>query len=160
MTVTIAYATQAHAEALAPNLRPEDAAEVLASGGFTPLEALTASLAASDEAFALLFDGEVVALWGVAPIRAGLLGPPVAGAVWLLGSPALSKHRRHWLRLCRPAVAGMLHRWGVLVNAVDARYGAALRWARWLGFTVGEPEPRGVNGEMFCRIEIRRTDLV
>lgn len=156
MIVSIALATQAHAEALAPNLRPEDTAEVLASGGFTPLEALTASLAASDEAFALLFDGEVVALWGVAPIRAGILGPPVAGAVWLLGSPALSKHRRHWLRLCRPAVAGILERWGVLVNAIDARYGAALRWARWLGFTVDDPAPGGVGGEMFCRISMTK----
>ena len=36
-------------------------------------------------------------------------------------------------------VARWLTLFEVLQNVVDARYGAALRWMRWLGFEIGPP---------------------
>ncbi len=145
-----------HAAALAPRLRAEDVAEVLASHGHGPLEALTAALAASELAGALLVDGEVAALYGVAPVRETILGPPVAGSIWLLGSDALGRHRREFLRRSRLVVAEALERYPLLFNFVDARYTAALRWAAWLGFEVLPAQPHGVAGLPFHRIVMRK----
>ncbi|MCR4296521.1 MAG: hypothetical protein NUW21_13380 [Elusimicrobia bacterium] len=156
MKVEILPATLDHALDLAPRLRAEDAAEVLASSGRSPFEALAFAVAYSDEASALLFDGEVACLYGVAAIRESFLGPPVAWSIWLLGSDALRRHRRTFVRLSREVVAILRARYAVLFNFVDARYVAALRWAEWLGFEVGEPRPYGVAGLPFRLITLSR----
>jgi hypothetical protein len=38
-----------------------------------------------------------------------------------------------------------------VVNYVDARNVRAVKWFKWLGFEVSEPEPFGLNGELFHR---------
>jgi hypothetical protein len=45
----------------------------------------------------------------------------------------------------------------VLENFIDARYEAAVRWAKWLGFDVGAPVPYGPAGMPFhpARLEAR-----
>lgn len=157
--VRMVQATLEHAVALAPSLREEDAAEILASSGHTPLEALTLSVQGSEEAYALLLDGEVAALWGVAALRRSILGPPVAWSVWLLGGELLRRHRQTFVRLSREVVAVLRARYAVLFNFVDARYVGALRWAAWLGFEVGPPEAFGVAGLPFCLITLRRSHV-
>lgn len=161
--VQLLPATPAMAEELARTMRPEDAAEVFASSGKGPHAALVDSIERSDGALALLFDGEVAAMWGVAPVPGTaptLLGGPLVGVVWLLTGAAVSRRRNTFLRLCRPAVRGLLRRYPVLVNAIDARYQVAVRWARWLGFRVDEPVPFGFEGRPFHFISLRRSDRV
>lgn len=148
----IVLATPALAERLAPNLRPEDEAEVLASHGWSPSEALCMSLAATPEPWALLVDGEPVGMWGVEPISIGAgIGVP-----WLLGAPGLVADREFFWDLCRQEVACMLDTYRVLFNFVDARYEKSLRWAKKLGFRVDEPRPFGPSGAPFCAIAIAR----
>lgn len=145
--VEVRRATLADAHDLAPRLRADDVAEVEASGGYAPLGALLASLEASEVAFALVIDGRVEALFGVA----------APGVVWLLGSDVLL---RRPLALCRQArvwLPILLDRYPVLTNCVDARYRTALRLAEWLGFEIGPEEPFGIAGLPFRRIEIRRS---
>jgi hypothetical protein len=43
----------------------------------------------------------------------------------------------------------MFKDYDILVNYVDNRYEAAIRWLRVLGFWVGEPEVYGTSGELF-----------
>lgn len=149
-------ATRELAELLAPTMRAEDAAEVLASGGFAPLEALFEGLSRSEVAQALLLEGEVAAIWGVVPLpRRSLLGPQ-AGIVWLLTGTAVERHQLAFLRLSRPAVAALLTRYALLTNCVDCRYAVALRWAAWLGFTLSPPAPFGAAGLPFQRITLSR----
>ncbi|HWV38855.1 MAG TPA: hypothetical protein VN033_10315 [Vulgatibacter sp.] len=142
-------AAPAHVDELAPKLRPADAAEVLASGGFTPREALEESVRASAHAFAALFDGEVAGMWGV-------VDGPGCGIVWALTGPAVERHPKAFLRHSRVAVGVLLRHYPALVNYVDARYAAALRWVRRLGFEVGPPETFGAAGLLFHRILLRR----
>lgn len=157
-SVRILKATVAHAEALAPLMRPEDAAEVWASGGYPPLDVLLEALNFSDVAYTLFLDGEVAAMWGVGPaMKPTLLAGRWLGVPWLLTGRAVTKHPGAFLRACRACLPLLLQRYPVLVQWVDARYVAAVRWVRWLGFEVGEPVPFGVSGLPFHPVRIRRS---
>lgn len=136
-------ATAEHARELAPTMRKEDAAEVLASSGRTPLEALLASLEASPYCRALLFDGRVAALFGVGP------GPEGLGIVWLLTGELVEGHKQAFLDTCRPEIGKMLEVHPVLGNLVDARYVRSVRWLKRLGADIREAVPFGVAGLPF-----------
>lgn len=151
MSYTILPARQAHVEALVPWVRGEIVAEVEASG-FTSLEALELGLEVSTEAWVALLEGEVVAIWGVAPVP----GEPHLHSVWMLNSHLVEARPRLFLRACRAEVARLLETYPALCNLVDDRYTRALRWAEWLGFCVGEPVPFGPEGVPFRPIVLRR----
>jgi hypothetical protein len=148
--VEILEATAADAHELAPRMRAADAAEVLASGGYAPLDALLEGLLFSSEAYAARFNGELVALFGIVP------GPADEAYPWLLTSAAVERHRGAFLRASRAVIEDWTARFPVLVQQVDARYAAALRWAARIGFEVAEPAPFGQAGLPFCRITLRR----
>jgi hypothetical protein len=133
-------------------MRPEDAAEVLAFGGYSPLAALLDSLRLSDRAYAILFDGELAGLFGIVP------GPFLVGEAvpWLLTGDAIERHPVSFWRASREVVAYWSKRYPVLVQWVDARYARALRWAERLGFNVESPAPLVSGGLPFCRISLRR----
>lgn len=156
--VQVLPATRAHAEALAPLMRAEDAAEVLASAGHTPLQALLDALDDSAEAWAVLFDGEVAALFGVCPapvVSTSILGTPLVGVPWALTGRAVDSHPRTFWRLSRPWLAHFARRYPVLVQAVDARYAASLRWLARLGFDVQPAAPHGAAGLPFHPVYYR-----
>ena len=150
-------ATREHALALGPRLLGADELEVRASSGMEPTEACESSVAASQEAYALVVEGEVLALWGVAPLGAWhLFGALRPGAVWCLVSRDAPRHRRLLARRSRAALEDLLTRWDWLGNYVDARYVSALRWVQWLGFHVApHAVPWGVARLPFHEIYIR-----
>lgn len=145
-------ATAEHVLELGARMRPADAAEVLASGGYAPVDAVADAVAHSAEAWAGLIGGELAAVFGIVP--GSFLS--FEAYPWLLTTATVERHPRAFLRTCREVVDDWLERYPVLVQAVDARYDAALRWARWLGFEVEPPAPFGVAGLPFCRITMRR----
>jgi hypothetical protein len=137
---------------VAAAMRPADAAEVLASGGYTPEGALVAAVEASDFARVLVVDGEPIAMFGV--LCRGALAIP-----WLLTTTGVDRHRRAFWRASKHALAKILEHYPVLVQQVDARYTAALRWAQRLGFDVHPPAPFGVAGLPFCQITLEASDV-
>lgn len=151
----IGDATIEDAKELAPRLRQEDVDEILAGSGASALDALTEGVRRSVYSRSASVDGRVIAMWGVAPTDAD----PKLGIAWLLGSPDLSRHRRPFLRHARHELAAMLIVRPVLINFVDGRYAAALRWVTWLGFEVGEPRPLRPNGIPFHCIHISREEV-
>jgi hypothetical protein len=119
------------AEILAPRLRRADLDELEASHGTGALEALLDGVRLSQEAWTMLSpSGRVAGMCGVTPDEQH----PEAGRVWLLGSDELSAHPRAFLEVTSALIEHLAGSWGVLYNAVDERYGAALRWLGWLGF--------------------------
>ena len=136
--ITMLPATQDDARELAPLLRAEDRAEVLALG-VDPVDGLLQSLAAAREAWAWRDDGRIICMAGVAPLS--LIGS--TGIPWLLGSPLVAVHRRAFMLETRRMVAHWLTVFPLLRNVVDSRYDSAIRWLRWLGFAIGEPFPLG-----------------
>lgn len=143
-------ATLEHARELAGTLRPEDAAEVLACG-YSPLEGLERSVRMSSRAWAIVAGGEVAALFGVF----GYSGED-AGCIWFLTGQVFLKNWRAVARVAPAVMRELLEGCGCLDNVIDARYSAAVRWARWLGFQVGTAVPYGPEGRLFHPAVITR----
>lgn len=133
---------------LACNLRREDRAEVLASSGEDLLGAVLESMDSSTETLAWHTPLGVGAVCGVAPIR--LLSD--VAVIWALTSGAVDVYPIRYVKESRRLVRRWSAQYVELINFVDARYGKALKWARNLGFSIGEPEPFGTSGLMFRKI--------
>lgn len=152
MSAVISFerARLADAEEMAPLMRAEEVAEVYAAFGDSPREALEVSIRISDARTARL-DGKIVGIFGVMPINLldGVVSP------WLLTTGEVDKHPRPFLRACREVITEYRARYALMENMVDARYAKSLRWAKWLGFEVGAPEPYGFEGRDFCKITMK-----
>jgi len=141
-----------HVLAIGGALREADRAEVWASGRYLPVEAVLQGYRASTHVWTGLIGDEPICMFGVAPVS--LLG--AAGRPWMLGTDGVERHQVAFLRRCRPCVAAMRSVYDSLENWVDERNAAAHRWLRWLGFRLEDPQPWGVDGELFRRFEWRR----
>lgn len=154
--VLIEPATLAHAELLAPLLRDADAAEVRASHGLAPREALVQSVKVSVVSYAMLFNSEVAALFGVAPYRWRPDATLAVGLCWALTGRAVSRYPKEFWRQSRPALALLRQACPYLLNMVDARYTASLRWLERLGFTISHEVPFGIEQLPFHLAQIGR----
>jgi hypothetical protein len=153
-------ARREHAEELAANMRPDDVQEVRRSHGHSPLEAVLHAMEESDFSVALLIDGQVAAVAGVAPFeKTGFLDDDV-GCAWMLTSHVVNRKPKAFLRACEAGVDAFLKRYPVLANAVDAKYARALKWAEWLGFDVRAAVHHGPEGALFHPIVLRRSTWV
>lgn len=136
-----------HIPQIAPFVRLADREELWSMGRVHPLEALTLSLRYSTSAWTGLIDSVPAAMFGVSPGSA-VTG---TGVPWLIGTTLMEKHARLLLTLCRPHLAVMFTGYERLVNYVDARNVAAVRWLAWLGFAIEDPVPGGPDGALFHR---------
>lgn len=137
---------------IAANLRACDAQELRAMHGndLDLLEALQTAVSASEEAYvAITAYGEPIAVFGLAPVS--LLGGQACP--WMLGTDTVDLYARSVVQLSRAHVARWSQRYDQLFNYVDARNLRSIAWLRRTGFSVFEPEPRGLNGELFHRFE-------
>jgi len=117
---------------LAANLREADRAEVVVTHDSCE-EALLESFNASPQyRKAAYWCGKPAAMWGLCCYE----GNDQLGCPWMLGTPDIFKWRHAFFRESRKAVAEMLQIRPVLGNIVDERYSAAIRWLRFLGFTI------------------------
>jgi hypothetical protein len=141
---------------MAQTMRPADRFEVWASSLVRPDEALTASLNLSALAWSALVDGIPVCMFGAAAVS-----PLSKKAIpWFLASTGIERHHTLFLRHSRPQLEAMTKRFPVLSNTVDARNHAAIRWLKWLGFTVHPAIPFGPFNLPFHPFELRRTPNV
>ena len=128
-------ATPEHIPAIAADMREADRREVWASHRHTPEEALEYSLERSELAWACLVEGVPAFMWGA--VRQGSL-ISLTGTPWLLGTPAILKVSREFLRQCPVYVARMQERFPRLENFVHAENRLSVRWLKWCGFTLEE----------------------
>jgi hypothetical protein len=135
---------------IADNMRHADAVEVMASNGLTPTEAIELSVEMSDYVTAIYIDGDPVAVMGLRLYNA-LAG---VGVPWLLGTDNVVKHRKVFLKNSRDVVEDMKYHCPKLVNHVHVENTVSIQWLKWLGFEFDEPEPFGVNGELFHRFHM------
>jgi hypothetical protein len=145
-------ASAEHVALLAPRVREADRLELWASGRITPERALAIGVDASTSAWTGFVDDEVVCMFGVVP--ASLVGG--IGVPWMIGSDAIVRHQRAFLRRCRGHLERMQVLYDTLVNFVDDRNVVAHRWLTWLGFHVEPPQPYGPDGLLFRRFTWRR----
>jgi hypothetical protein len=129
-------------------MRQRDRAEVLASHGVSPEDAVMQSWRHSVVCHSIIGDDG-------SPV--GLAGVTSSGSIWLLATDGLLAtpgHRRQFVRGARIWVESLLDSgMGPLHNWTLARNRVALRWLRSLGFTVEPPAPMGPRLELFCYFE-------
>lgn len=145
------FARPSDADLIAPLLRRNDALEVIRAGHGHIVPAVRRSIEDSRNggmAGLFLEDGQPVALFGVAP-RVDV------GIPWLVGTDAINRHQKAFLRETSFWVGRWRKQHALLMNHVDAHYTGAIRWLSWLGFTIGEPQPHGLDGAMFRRFEMK-----
>ncbi len=148
-------ATEEHARALAPLLRPEELAELEASGVVDPLEMMLFGVRTSDRCLAVLLHGQVGAILGVGAPRS-VLGKPRVGQLWFLTGTPFLEHPRPFMRVARQAVAMLLEEYPVVHNIIDGRYTGALLVADSLGAEFGNPIAYGPHSIPFVPFCIRR----
>jgi len=149
LRVDIVPARPEHLDYVAANLRPADIEEIMAASGLDAAAAVRESAALSLVCRGGLVNGEPVCVFGVG--AASMAAPE--GVIWLLGTPAMERHAVAFLRRNRAWIEAMLRLWPRLVNHVDARHTTAIRWLRWLGFTIHPAAPWGKAGLPFHRFE-------
>lgn len=146
--VEFAPATPDAVRAVARNLRPADLAEIQAVHGreVDPALLLRMSVQVSVEPLVAMAGGQPIAVLGCAPSGTLLAG---FGSPWLLGTPASAGHPRAFVSAGRRLCGQWLARHGLLLNRVDARNTASLRWLERIGFTIHKPTPYGAEGRPF-----------
>ena len=152
MEVEIRPATLADVRYVASNLRDSDRAEIEALG-LRPSFGVRSSFEESDEVYTGTVDGKPAMIFGVG---GAMLSDETS--IWALGTPLCDKVPVSMVRLGRKVVRAFLESYPVLANYCDARYEKTIKWLRMLGFHVGEPEPYGEKGALFCKLEIKREE--
>ena len=118
------------ANAIAPFLRESDLLDIAATAIKPPFEAILASLASSDRAFAMDFRDQCVAVLGT-----GFRSETNGTYIWLIGSEKFDEALKSggW-RLCKPwfeLAAGEAAKLFTVLPEANRR---DVRWLAWLGF--------------------------
>lgn len=146
----VRLATRQDASDLAPRLRREDQEEVSHGSGLEPDIALRYALAISNIAYAVMWKGRVIALFGIVGELDWGDGPG-KGSPWMLASDELKDIRKSFLRQCRGYVRDWLKVHGELEGYVWAENEVHIQWLRWLGFQFDGPVPYGIADQPFLR---------
>lgn len=99
---------------------------------------------------------EPVAVFGMAPWP----GLPHKGIPWLLATERFNERGIHVLRFARRMLGALTTGYTAMENTVHAENKDAIRFLRWLGFTVEEPTPWGYKDKLFCRFHAERPKAV
>ena len=143
----IREATLGDCHALAPILRKADLAEIAAGSGRDPLAALIDSFEGSAQRFTIEAAGRPLAIFGGGPLPR--YSDYTVGSPWMLGSDALRDHATWFLRSTPEIVERVARHYDLLLNAVDIRNTAHVRWLRFAGFTMGEVITHGAERRPF-----------
>ena len=139
---------------LANHMAEDDRRECEALG-FGPLRALRRSLELSVFSWTgMLTPGmKPVCMWGLIPFGGLLSGQ---AAPWFSSTDELGRHRVFFVKRNRKFLRRMLDLYPHLTDYVDVRHKRAIRWLKWLGFTVGpEIKTFGPNSMPFYKFEMK-----
>jgi len=137
-------------EFVAANMREIDRREVWEMTGSSPRDAIVRAVSRTEEPF-------TVTLNDVPTIVCGCTRPHgirMSAAPWLLGTDDMAFALRAGgtrVRITKDLVDGWLARAGILENWIAPDNDVAMRWVRWLGFTVDPVAPAGLFGRPFQR---------
>ena len=141
MRTEIVRAELVHCQVIADNIREPDRDELWAIGYLSPFNALMRSWAVSDKSWTALFDGMPACMFGVS------MGSAITdtGRPWLIGSRLIDRYPLSFLKGCKPHMDEVRKQYMYLENYVDVRNIRAIKWLKWMGFSVSDrPEPYGV----------------
>lgn len=118
--------------------------------GFTLKNGIRFGLAHGD-AWTILLDGQRVMMFGVVDTSV----VEGRGRVWAVATNAAEARWRELVRAGEYILSNLLERYMTLENYVHADNAKAIRWLRWSGFELGEPEE--IKGAMVRKLSICAT---
>lgn len=139
-------------EFIAANMRDDDAAEVMASSGSTPYEAIIESIKRSKAVVVASHKGVPLVIYGL--VKPAILSS--TGIIWMLGAEQSMAYPREFMVYTRRVLDEMLLECDELMNYVHGKNLRSIKWLKSLGFTIDEPEPYGVSKEMFHKFYMKR----
>lgn len=136
------------ADWFATRLRQSDHDEAVAAAGPDVLGTLRRAIRYSEGlCWVAERDSRGVLLLGCAPIDMA----QGHGSPWLVGTGEAVRFPGALTRIAKRHIAIMRGAYPHLINLVDDRNEVSIRWLQRLGFTMADPAPGGVNGELFRR---------
>jgi len=148
----IEFLSEKYIDMIANNIRESDRKEVYASHHITDMkEALMNCLALSHESWVWVVDDEPICVFGVSP------GSYLTkqGIPWLLATEKLNENIHSFIINSKIIVDYWKTKWDLLYNYVDASNEASIRWLKYLGFTIDEPAPYGMERLNFRRFHMK-----
>lgn len=139
------------AEDISMIVRHADREEIYALG-MDMVEALKTCFGGSMKASKIVIDGKIVAVFGDA-FHDSEIGVP-----WLISTQHVEGRPKAFLSVCKPEVQEMLTRHRSLLNFVDVRNRAAVKWLKWLGFEFMDAIPYGPKQMLFYPFKIERKE--
>ncbi len=147
MDTVIVRMTREHLEYVAEHCRETDRKEIYLQSGLDPHLALDVTAEFAEGAWAGIHKGVPVAVFGVN--RASILSD--IGVPWLVATDGIMDCQIAFLRLGRNHMKRIFRAFPVMSNYVWEKNHAAIRWLKWLGFDIGEPETYGAGHAQFRR---------
>lgn len=130
-------------------MREADVTEVWLSSHRTPHEAMTEGFEASVIAWTIMEGDTPIGMFGVS--SGSLLGN--MGTPWLLGTDAMLKIQRQFIRESMKYLDECHKLYPRLVNFVHTGNVQSLRWLMWMGFDFDGPIKAGPDDAEFFRFE-------
>jgi len=120
-------------EYIGMRLRDADLMEMQAVQGThaDPVAALRYGIEISYFPFVATIDGAPACVFGAVPEP----HDPRFGCVWLMGTDAITKHPKTFLRHSKEYLEKVAEPFSLLWNCVDKRNDVHIRWLKWMGFT-------------------------
>lgn len=146
---------QWHIEYIAANMRTDDVNEIWAQSMAKPLYSLQYAVRVSKLSWTIMIDDEPVALFGVG--AASMINS--IGSPWLLGTDKILTIKKPFLKGCPLYLKKMLNSFDTLQNVIDVRNKVSIRWLKWLGFDILEPQPYGPFKMPFHVFKMQREKL-
>lgn len=129
------YVPQMRDEVVNLKLREADVVEVKASLNMNPKQAIEESIDNSSILWIIKYDNKIIAVFGVARLN------QTTGIPWLLGSTELHKIKFRIIKYSQLVVDNMFfydNDVKCLTNYVSVEHTDAIKWLKWLGFTISE----------------------
>ena len=134
---------------LANNAREMDVREVFYMSGGNISQGLNSTPGLYENSLVWEVDNKLVCMFGTTPCSQE--GHYV---VWLLATNYFDDHKNVFRKICKNVFQETVKGKKYVYNYVYAGHIKAIKWIKWLGCKVYDPEPMGVNGEMFCKFEV------
>lgn len=150
--MTVLPAIPHDAERIAPHLRMEDYNELKAVTGQEPLPVLLHGINTARQSWSLFEGNDIVALFGVHDFLEN------GGIPWMVATNRLNWSKKYFIKHSQEWITRLGSHYERLINFVDARNEAHIRWIKWAGFNVAaSPVKYGVEHRPFYRFEMEIT---
>jgi hypothetical protein len=144
-------ATADHMAEIAVTARQQDKDEAFLQAGLPLEQCLDYSYIQSAWVNAAYWEGKLAAVWGVQTTDR----QKAEGSPWMVATDAMYQAPKAFMNLSAEIRRDIREGYLYLENHICAANVAAVRWLRWMHFTIHPAVPYGLRGELFHRFDWR-----